>query len=363
MTKVITIQQCITEIDPNKTYRVPVLIGAPEALVSRRQLCGRYTKKTDKGYQTNPEIKIWSFYFLLKALTTSPFIKNWRDQADMLCAWTQVNEKTFYRYLDKLKEKKLATVDRNYKIHLVGWQTAAHILDIVYCGTYTIEFNPHKYEGKQVFQYLLRGEEIEQKKKDQLEGLMNGLEKNLPLKTDIMMQLAQQGANLHRLQHDRVYFQQRLLQLQQQLFKSGSDVLAYSFTHRADINRSVIRIQEDHCYKSPSSVAYMKRRMVKLGVIEVTKVKVISKARSRFYLPAGAGNERELARLEKRLNAGGLTKEQYDHLVERIEKRRREGYKWFKDQKQTTLILCDQIIAKYETAKKGKQEALKKAAA
>lgn len=335
MSKVVTIPSCITEIDPRRMYNVPVLIGAPEALVSCRVLRGHYcTKPGEKGYETNREIKIWSVFFQLKALTTSPFIKNWRRQRELLSTWLQMGEKIFYWYLGELKQRGLISIDRQFNIHLASWEQAAHILDIAYCGTYTIQFNPYKHEGKQAFQYLLRAEEIEANKKLQLQALTNNLDKNPLLKNDLIFLLVRNGADKNRLLLDRAYLQERLLKLQKQLFKDGSDLLSYVFTFRADINRGIRKLKSHHHYRSVQSVTYMKRRMLKLRVVELVKITVISKARSRFSIPM---------------------EEEIDKL--------RPGYKWFKDQKQTSWILTDQIKPNYESSKRGQKNASNRKAA
>lgn len=344
MSRLVNIQQSITEIDPNKIYSVPILIGAPASLVSCRELRGHCCSKKPKtekakprnqsagtGYHTNREIKIWSFYFLLKAVTTSSCIHNWREEKQMLLTWTQMEERSFYRYLKFLEEKKLATVDKFHSIRLVSYQDAAHILDIVYSGTYTVEFNPYKYNGKQTFQHFLRAEEIEDRKNEQLTGMMNKLDKNPALKVDIILMLVRLGASEERLKNDSVYFQQRLLKCQQWLFKTGSDVLSYIYTRRADINRSVKKISDDHCYRSSSSVSYMKRIMEKHGIITIDKIKVVSQVRSRLYISSDGGKQKD-------------------------------AYKWFRDQKQTALILCDQINKTYEVKKSGTGKPFKKAA-
>jgi hypothetical protein len=257
MSKLITIQQCITEIDPSKLYKVAILKGAAEELVSHREL--------RKKYETNQDIRIWSAFFLLKAMTTAPFIKNWRNQSDLILTWLQMEEKTFYWILKKLKKLNLAMVDDHYGIHLAGWEQAAHILNIVYTGTTIIQFNPYKYAGKQTFQYILRGEEIQANQKDQRTALMNRIDKNPPLKDILFLLMVRTGADEKRLKTDRVYFQERLLQTQQHLFKEGSELIAEAFMVRADLNRGVKKIAEHHHYKAPTSVSYMKRRMARLG--------------------------------------------------------------------------------------------------
>ena len=348
MSKLVSISQCITEVEPDKLYPVRYLNGAPEILVSCREFRGHYVGKSrmqrkrksdeyyakrSQGYETNREIKIWSVFFLLKAMSTSPCIKNWRKQKTLLSTWLQMSEKTFYTKREELLKKKLITVDRNHNIHLCSWEKAAEILDIAYTGTSIIQFNPYKHEGQQSFQYLLRGEEIKANQMLQHKALMNKLEKNHLLRDDLLMLLIRQGADDQRLVKDQQYFRERLLQLQLQLFKQGSDILSYAFAVRADINRGIKKIQDHHKYKSKQSVSYMKHRMAKLQVISVKKVKIISEARARLYVPKDSGDGQ------------------------------RDGYKYFKDQKQTALILTDQITLNYESSKPGQRMPEKKKAA
>lgn len=325
MTKVFNISkerdQCIKEIRRDQLYQVRILKGAPEALVSCRELRNKY--------ETNREIKIWSVFFLLKALTTAPFIEDWKKQRSLLLTWCQMGERTFYFYLDQLKKRKLITIDQCFNIHLTSWEQAAHLLNIVYLGTHSIQYNPEKYEGKQVFQHFLRAEEILSNQTNQHIGLMSKLDKNPTLRDDLMTMMLQLGADRQRLFTDKVYLRERLLQLQLHLFKRGSELCDYSWQARADINRCARTIQEHHHYKAAQSVSYMKRRMFKHGVITVKKVRVISEGRARLYIP-------------------DPTKENGF----------KEGYKWFEDQKQTALILCDQISINYEKAKDEKRRAV-----
>lgn len=325
MSKVVHISQCIKEIDPGKIYNVPVLLGAVEILVAERYLRNKY--------QTNRDIKYWSTYFLLKALTTSGKIENWRAQRPLLFAWLQMNENTFYSHLRALKEKGLLTVDKQFNITLVSYKDAAGILDIIYGGTATVPYNPIKNAGNQIFQYIIRAEEIVAAKDRQLNALMYYLDQNPPLRNDLITLMRHHGANEERLLNDVLYFQERLLKLQMQLFRHGSEILEYVFSRRADINRGVRAIQKAHCYVSHRSVSYLKRRMKELKLIEVQKICVESKKRCRIYVPAPG------------------------------EKKSRDGYKWIAGSGKTAWFLTDQIIVNYEKDEKNPERVRKKEAA
>jgi hypothetical protein len=318
LAKILTIRQpqCIREIEPGKTYYVEVLAGAAEALVSERQL--RNT------YETNREIKYWSTFFLLRSMTTANKIQNWRGQKSLLLQWVQMSETTFYRHLVELQNKGLITVGHNYDITLVSKQDAAKILGIGYSGTHSIPYNPITYAGKQVFQYFLRAEEIRHQLERQLYGLLYHLDKNPLLRNDLFLLLERHGANRERLLQDDKYIQERLLKLQMQCFRHGSDILDYIFSRRADINRSVKRIQKHHSYKGLSSVSYMKRRMADLQIISVRKEAVESLKRARIYMPGEGG--------------------------------RIDAYKWVGRKKTTTWFLCDQLELKYEINEEKKMQ-------
>jgi hypothetical protein len=311
----------VRNIKPQYAQWIPVILGSPMDMVSRRQLVHKY--------EVNREIKYWSTWYLLKTFTTSSYIQHWIKQKNFLLTFLQMNECTFRAHLKWLSDKTLLTVDKKSKtIRMASYEHAAEVMDIYYEGTYTIQYDHTRKQldhygrpvaPKQSFQYLLRAEEIERRKEISLNALIRKLEENPKLLNDLIFLMTKEGCDINRVHTDPKYFQERLLELQKKYFKQGSDLLAYVFTLRADINRGVKKIQQHHGYKSQQSVSYMKRRMFKLGIIEVQKFCIKSNARSRIYIPDE--------------ESGG----------------EREGYKWLKGEKRTALFLCDQIEAKYET--------------
>jgi hypothetical protein len=297
---------------------VPVIIGAEEELVQKREL--RNT------YHTNRDIKSWACWFLLKALTKSGKIQQWTKQEEHLLHYTQMNLKTFYTRLHEMTTLQLITIEDS-DIHLISYEKAAELLDITYYGTKLVEYDPEKQKGKQVFQYLIRGEEFKAAKERQFDGMHFKLDKNPPLKNTLHVLLVKAGADDQRLYKDRHYFQERLLNLQQQLFKEGSDIQDQVFERRADINRSVASIQKAHSYKAKQSVCYIKHRMLELGLIIIEKKRVESNVRARIIIRDGDT--------------------------------RRDGYKYNTRTKKTIWFLCDQISFTYETkqAMRGKKAA------
>jgi hypothetical protein len=287
--------------------QVPVITGAAEVLVSQREL--RTT------YQTNRSIKTWSAWFLLKALTTSGKIQKWRSQKTFLLHWLQMNERTFYRRLEEMQQLDLVTVE-NENIQLASYEKAAGILEIAYTTLTHIQYNPDEQKGKQIFRYFITAEEFRFQQQRQLNALIYHLDKNPLLKNDLHFLMVKYGADGQQLQKSASYYQERLLKLQMQMFKEGSDILSYVLTHRADINRGVNRIKDNHNYKSTQSACYLKKVMAKLNIISITKKKVESANRARIYIPDGD--------------------------------KKRDGYKYCKRTKQTVWFLTDQISFAYE---------------
>ncbi len=312
MSKVISIQQAITELHPEATYHVAILTGAAECLVNQRELRTKY--------QTNRQIKYWSTYFLLKALTTSGQIKNWRSQRPLILGFLQMNENTFYNHLQALQTLNLVQVDEAYNIKLASYKAAAGILEITYTGLTIIPYNPLKNAGKQIFQYFLRAEEFKHQQQRQISGMMHHLGKNPLLRNDLQHYLMQAGADEKKLKEPR-YFREQLLKLQIAAFRHGSANLDYIMTRRADVNRSNGAIQKNHSYISKRSASYLKMRMKKLHIIAIQKICVESKERSRLYVPGEDG-------------------------------KRTEAYKWNKKSQKTIWFLTDQITFNYEAKQK-----------
>lgn len=297
--------------EPSYPCSVRILIGAPQVLVKRRDF--------KIQYQTNNEIKYWSTWFLLKALTTTGYIQEWTSQKAYLLVWLQMGEGTLRSHLQWLQSKKLLSIDRlSHSIKLIKYRHAARIMGINFNGTYEVSYNPSKQHGKQAFRYVLTMEEFKINQEDQLAGLFHKLDKNPSLKQALILLLEKEGCDSGRLVSDREYFAERLLQLQIRAFKDGLGLLPLIFSVRADLNRGVKKIKEHHGYRSQQSVSYLKRCMFRSGVIAVKKIAAVSTDRSRIYIP--------------------------DDRDQTIVK---DGYKWLPGKKQTALFLCDQVTATY----------------
>ncbi|MBC7509359.1 MAG: hypothetical protein H7320_11535, partial [Ferruginibacter sp.] len=103
---------------------------------------------------------------------------------------------------------------------------------------------------------------------------------------------------------------------------------------RADVNRGVNKIKEDHKYVSQQSASYLKSVMIKQGIIEVEQKFLVSHHRCRLYVPKADS-------------------EQYS----------KEAYKYLPHQKKTGWRLTDQVkILSKSTNEKERNEKKKKAA-
>jgi hypothetical protein len=346
-------------VQPLPTH-IKVLDGAAPILCGQRQLCGKnitnpahykkrmdngkdvseayYKNRTTQGYHTNRSIKTWACYFLLKSLTTSGVIQRWTSQRLMLLDFTKMNENSLRTRLAEMKALGLCTISKHSKnIQLVSFEKAADILDIVYTGTIEIEYKTNT-DAKQIFQYQLRGEDVRLNQAAQLEQLIKKVNKNPLLKSQLIVLLQQQFGCTEKQLRQHTFFQQKLLHLQQITFTNGSALYTIIHQLRADVNRGVDKIQQQHNYKCPTSVSYMKSIMKKYGVVAIEKKHIDSKPgiRSRKFLPDG-----------------------------------KEGYKWIEAKMSTQWVLTDQLTLLYKTIvqppkikpeEKKKQNQMKKAA-
>ncbi|MBN8833727.1 MAG: hypothetical protein ABS68_08940 [Niastella sp. SCN 39-18] len=295
-------------------HSIPVIIGATKVLVSQRELRNKY--------QTNRDIKTWSCYFLLKSLTTSGLLQNWIRQKQDILEFLQCNEQTFRTRLKDMQRLGLVEILPGYCLQLTSYKKASSVLGIDYQGTVNIKYDDTV--GKNYFAYLLTADEIRRNQETQRSALIFHLDKN-PLLLNLLLQcLVNQGCDERRLVADPVYLQERLLQLQVTTFKEGSAIIDEIMSRRADVNRGVKKIAEDHGYKHPRSVTYLKRVLQKLGICKVVKRFVLSDARCRrYFTQAGV---------------------------------RKDGYMWLKDAKQTRWNLCDQLIINNKNFKKNETE-------
>jgi hypothetical protein len=307
--------------------KVPMLHGAPAILVGLRFERGQHVT-CGKAYETNRDIKYWSTWFLLKALTTTSYIQHWISQKKYLLSWLQMNENTFRRHIAWLKNEGLLQLEKDtYSLRLCTFERAAEKLELDFEGVYHIEgYLPGKYKAPQPFQYLIRTEEFEYHKARQTDALMRKIDDNPSLKNDLVYLITQMGADYRRLQTDPSYFAYRMLKLQTKMFQEGSDIFQHIMQLRADVNRGARLIKSHHNYRSAQSVAYMKRKMAQAGLARVWKVFVESKERTRFRIPA-----------QEHTPAG------------RVREGMQDGYKYVPGRKLTLWRLTDQVARVYDT--------------
>ncbi|MBC7509801.1 MAG: hypothetical protein H7320_13795, partial [Ferruginibacter sp.] len=246
--------------------------------------------------------------------------------------YCKMTETTFRARLRELAALKLVTIkSKPYHLTLVSYEKAAEILGIEYEGLVKLDYDI-SIDGKQVFQYFIRGEEIRNNQQAQLEALHYRAKKNPLLWQHLMILLAKEGISETQLVNDALMFQVLLLKLQQTSFRYGSELYEVIHTLRADINRSVKTIKKAHNYKAKQSVSYMTARMEDLKIIDKQALIVFSPKRSHIYLNRGDGPRVELSR-------------------------------WIEARQETAWNLPNQITLNYKTDAKKKQMAGGKQAA
>jgi hypothetical protein len=218
----------------------------------------------------------------------------------------------------------LIILQKNRTIKLTSFETAAGILGIDdYKGEIKIEYN-EKIQGKQVFQYYLRAEELRNNQYTQITTLWYKANKDPQVKERLDFLLVKEiKSDAKLLRKNVTYFQQQFLLLKEKAFSESPTLLdeLSQIGINPQINRSVTTIQAKHHYKSAQSVSYMKSVMRKNKIITVQKTVVESKNRSRLYVPdPGAASNKSSWR---------------------------DGYKYIPATKKTVWFLCDKIDFSY----------------
>ena len=315
----------IRSIGEGTTYNVPVLVGAAEHLVTLREKLN--------AYNTNPQLKYWASWFLLKSISTSSKIDNWVAQRDFLKQYLRLSDGTLRKQIGELARMGVITKEADGALTLASYKQAAQVMDIPYRGTTIIQYKPHTYGNEtQVFRYFLVALEVKSNQLRQLEELNRKFQKNLSGNTtDLLLALNDIGADIKQVYRDPQYLQQQLLKLQKRVFRDKSGLANVAFSLRADLNRSCSTLADAHGYAHGQSASFIKKKLQILGAAKVTKCMVHSKERTRLYIPLGDGQ-------------------------------RKDGYKWVKGRKNTAWVLCDQVDVLLHNGSATQPDNLKKAA-
>ena len=254
----------------NRTY---VEVEIPEKLceyvMSETEVCGRFLKKRTKGNTTHHLNKILGFLLLLKAESPgSGLIQNYTKQIPTLSHNFNISQRTFFSYLNKLEQMKLAFREGK-NIHIASWHQIGDALGISTNKRTKINFD---YAGKQKIHWWFAALEIKGNQERQSYMIWKKINKNSEIRNSIMSALISRGFDTTK-SNNLEYFSGRLFMLYIEDFKTGTEVHDILINIRSDVNRSCKKIAESWSM-SKQLVSYWKAQMCSQRITEVAKLSV-----------------------------------------------------------------------------------------
>lgn len=261
---------------------IKIPVGFASKVVTDRDLHGERQK-----YRTNRTIKLADTWLVLKSLTTSGKIQNYKDQLESLAEICKVSEWTLRNRLKQLKEMQLVkftyydTGCRYEKDLLIAnWN---RFLDEFLIDTRFVEYHIVAYdstEQKKTLEYAIRAIEFEENRYNQMLAIRSQLQKNPQLFNQlcVLMMKHVPGCKPEDFSDIRKFID-RLFWLQKHSFKhwpkadnEGSKYV-YELINQinACLDRSAKGIRRSHGYKSCLSTTYLKRQLTKRGFAELRR--------------------------------------------------------------------------------------------
>lgn len=240
-------------------------------VLTETKVCGRYTTTRKKGNKTHPMMRVLGFYLLLKAeAPNSGWILNYSKQIPTLSRNFGISARSFFTYMNRLEKMNLAERQGN-KIRVVSWDNLGKALDINTNRKTKIKFN---YDSKQQIHWWFAALDVQENQSLQSYMIQKKLNKNSEAKNDLISAMVKRGFDLERAD-DPQYFAARLFSLYLEDFRTGTEVHDLLINIRSDVNRSVDKLAKDWCI-SPQLTSYWKKRMHGQGIIDVSKIQVVS---------------------------------------------------------------------------------------
>lgn len=270
-------------------------ISIPYAL-ARYAVAGR---KLVAVYETNQLIRALDTWLILKSISRPSLIQQWNRQKQDLFSICKCSETIFRHRLRILVELKLVQI-QGADLRLVSWQGLEDLTGIDTREKFTIQYNEH--DEKKIYQWLI-ATEIKDNQARQAHCINAKVKKNPELNMILIGAMIRAGADRTRL-NDPGYFLTWLQILYQRDFVQVSEIHQELIAIRPDTNRGVKGIAAAWNARHPMTATYWKKVLQRAGIIDVAKLAIQSQSRAR--------NENCVVR-------------------------------WLKKEKQTLLILCDQV--------------------
>lgn len=224
-------------------------------------------RETINTYQTGRLLKIYAFYLNLKTLTTSGVIKNITKPSPELLKLCKCSPRTFATRVGELVNEGFAI--KNAKNLVLTSQRT--LMELYECSIneYSAINVPEGAELTSVLEaHLIRLQQVKQEVQ---------FERNIKKVPEVFEYLKKNLPHTNNLR-------ETILEAQQNIFKHGNNNQEFTSIvnkYNADNNVQARTLRKLFEYKSYKSVAYLKKRLSKNGLIEVVKRKITSEVRSR----------------------------------------------------------------------------------
>lgn len=222
-------------------------------------------------YETNAMLKCIGHYCILKQVTTTGIIHDWKSQSKYLQKLLNLSRNGLVKAIERLQIVGL--IDLGANLIMVGWDDASQIIKLQIDEFIWIDYNP---DASAKIEHLLMAAEIKINQENQVKIIQKRLKFNPSLKNELDIAIADNWQiELKDVQkmgiNDWIW---HLKQLQISTFINGT-LKAALYEINPDLNRSVVKFKSDWDYKSVQSIAYIKRKLEQLKLISIDKIGAI----------------------------------------------------------------------------------------
>lgn len=239
--------------------------------IGKRQLVNKY--------ETNAMLKCIGHYCILKQVTTTGIIHDWKSQSKYLQKLLNLSRNGLVKAIERLQIVGL--IDLGANLIMVGWDDASQIIGLQIDEFIWIDYDP---DATAKIEHLLMAAEIKINQENQVKKIQKRLKFNPSLKSELDILIAQSWRmDLDDVQKMNINdFIWHLKQLQISTFMNGT-LKAALYEINPDLNRSVVKFKSDWDYKSVQSIAYIKRKLAQLKLISINKIgAIVSTAKNRI---------------------------------------------------------------------------------
>lgn len=231
--------------------------------IGNRQLVNRY--------ETNTMLKCIGHYCVLKQVTTTGIIHDWKSQSKYLQKLLNLSRNGLVKAIERLQIVGL--IDLGANLIMVGWDDASQIIKLQIDEFIWIDYDP---DASAKIEHLLIAAEIKINQENQVKAIQQRLKFNPSLKNDLDIEISKNWQiELKDVQQMDIYqFIWHLREIQISTFMNGT-LKAFLYEINADYNRTVVKMKNDWNHKSIQSIAYIKRRLIELNLISINKIGAI----------------------------------------------------------------------------------------